>query len=114
MYRVILFKYVYHKFFEASTPSEPFVSCSLRFVEHYVNAHRFEVVCHLLRSEVLFAATAHEEVFHLAVELLGIGKDASETFFKVESEYRTAERSEIRELIEVWQGDVEALMSAPR
>ena len=85
-----------------------------RYVEIHIDTHRLEVGGHLLCSEILLAAAAHEEIFHLFVKLVGILEHAIKACLDVDTEESSAECAEICKLVEMWKNDVECLESSSR
>ena len=70
---------MWYKFLEATSPSEPFMGCALRFIKYDINSDSLQVVGHLLGSKVLIRSASHKEIMDLLVELVGIGKYTVET-----------------------------------
>ena len=74
---------------------------TLRFVESDFNTHFLQRLGHLFCTEVFIRTASHEEVVHLLVEFVGIGKHTIETILQVKSENGSTESSEIRELVQM-------------
>ena len=99
--------------FETASPGEPLVMSAGRNIEVHIYSHLFQLGGHLFGSEVLLTATAHEEIFHLGVEFVGIGKHSIKTGLHVNTKESPAECTEIGKLVEMRQDYIEGLKASP-
>ena len=77
---------MWDEFIQAPAPSQPFVCRSLRFVEVHTDIHVTEALDQLFGAHVLFRAATLEEIMHLFVETVCIGKHPIESILYIQSE----------------------------
>ena len=90
--------------------------CAGREVVSVANACIGEHGAYFVAAEVLFAAHAEEECVNLVVESIGIFEDTVAYIVETvaEKEESAAERTDMREFIELAECYLESFVSAPR
>lgn len=94
IYFLLLFEQVWHKFLQASAPGEPLVMSAWGYIHIELDAEVFQLLRHLLRTEVLLRTTAHEHIVDVLIIFIGIGEDTIEGGLYIHSEEGATESTE--------------------